>query len=168
MKIEICPLEKVVLDGTPVFLGMDRAAVERVLGEGELAGARYYYFNSEMAIDYRENKVDFIEFLGGIDGTLKPVIYEISAFESHADDLFALLKKQNNGEIEDQEHGYSYQFPNISVGIYREAIPDEIEEMIAEAAGSGEPMSDAAIEFERRRADHWASIGVGAAGYYQR
>ena len=42
----------------------------------------------------------------------------------------------------DHENGYSYQFENISVGVYREAVPQEVEEMIEEAASFGHPMSD--------------------------
>ena len=66
LNIEIYPLEKVVIDGIPVYLGMEQAAVEAAIGKGKLAGKRYYYYDSDMAIDYDENKkVEFIEFLGG-------------------------------------------------------------------------------------------------------
>ena len=55
MITEIYPLEKIVINGDEIYLGMERAAV----------GARNYYFNGEMAIDYNSNKVEFIEFLAG-------------------------------------------------------------------------------------------------------
>ena len=119
-----------------------------------------------MAIDYANNKVEFIEFLCGVEGMLKPAIYGISAFESQADDLFAVLKEQNNGVVGNAENGYSYQFQNISVGVYREAVPKEIEEMIAEAAIFGNPMSDDEIQYEMKKANHWATIGVGIAGAF--
>lgn len=120
-----------------------------------------------MAIDYRNNKVEFMEFLGGIDGLLKPAIYGISVFETQANDLFEVLKEQNNGEIGDNENGFSYQFQNISVGVYREAVPEDIKEMIEESVSYEEPMSDNEIEDEMKRANHWATIGVGVVGYYQ-
>ena len=142
--------------------------VDAAIGNGQLIGNRYYYLNNEMAIDYNDNKVEFIEFLGGLDGMLKPTIYGISAFETQANDLFEVLKKQNNGMAGDHENGYSYQFENISVGVYREAVPQEVEEMIEEAASFGNPMSDDEIRYEMKRANHWATIGVGVAGYYQR
>ena len=167
MKIEIYPLDKVVIDGVAICLGMEQSVVEAAIGKGQFVGKRYCYFNSEMAIDYSNNKVKFIEFLGGIDGMMQPVIYGISAFESEADDVFEVLKEQNNGTIVDDENGYSYSFPNISVGVYREAVPEDIKEMLKESASLGEPMSDDEIEYEMRRANHWASIGVGVAGYYQ-
>ena len=168
MNIEICPVDKVLVDGIAVCFGMEQSAVESAIGKGQLIGKRCYYFNNEMAIDYSNNKVDFIEFLGGVDGRLKPKIYGISVFETQANDLFNVLKKQNNGIIGDNENGYSYQFENISVGVYREAIPKEVEEMIEEAASFGNPMSDDEIQYEMKRANHWATIGVGIAGYYQR
>ena len=92
----------------------------------------------------------------------------VSAFETQANDLFDVLKKQNNGVIGDTENGYSYQFQNISVGVYREAIPKEVEDMIEEATSFGNPMTDDEIQYEMKRANHWATIGVGIAGYYQR
>lgn len=62
------------------------------------------------------------------------------------------------------ENGYSYQFQNISVGVYREAVPEDIKEMIEESASFGEPMSDNEIEYEMKRANHWATIGGGVVG----
>lgn len=167
MSIEIYPLEKVVIDGVAIYFGTERSAVEIAIGKGQLVGTRYFYFNDEMAIDYRNNKVEFIEFLCGIDGVMKPTIYGISAFDTKADELFEILKKQNNGSIGDTESGYSYQFRNISVGVYREAVPEEITEMIEEAARFGNPMSDDEIQYEMKRANHWATIGVGVKNYYQ-
>ena len=166
MNIEIYPLKKVLIDHVAICFGMEKSSVDAAIGSGQLIGNRYYYLNNEMAIDYNNNKAEFIEFLGGIDGMLKPTIYGISAFDVQADDLFEILKKQNNGKIGDHENGYSYQFQNISVGVYREAIPKEVEEMIEEAASFGNPMSDDEIQHEMKRANHWATIGVGIAGYY--
>lgn len=168
MTAEIFPLDKVLIDGTAISLGMERSAIEAAIGKGQPIGKRYYYFNSEMAIDYNGGKAEFIEFLGGPDGTLKPAIYGVSVFEAQADELFNILKAQNSGPICDAENGCSYQFPRISVGIYREAVPQKVEEMIEEATNSGVPMSDDEIQYERDRADHWATLGLGLPGYYQR
>ena len=168
MNIQIHPLDKVVLDHASICLGMEKTAVELALGAGKAIGNRYYYFNGEMAIDYQENKVNFIEFLGGVDGKLKPTIYGVSAFDVEADELVDVLKTNNNGELCDDENGYSYQFSNISIGVYREALPDEITKMIEEAKSDGNPMSDDEIHYEMKRANYWAAIGIGVTGYYQR
>ena len=132
MNIQIYPLDKVVFGNVSIYFGMEKSAVELALGVGETIGKRYYYFNSEVAIDYQENKVDFVEFLGGVDGALKPIIYGVSAFDANATELVDVLKANNSGEICDDENGYSYQFSNISIGVYREALSDEIAEMIEE------------------------------------
>lgn len=168
MNIEIYPLDKVVFDNISIYFGMGKSAVELAFGKGHPIGNRYYYFNNEMAIDYLENKVTFVEFLGGVNGKLKPVIYGISAFDIDAAELVAMLKANNNGEICDNENGYSYQFSKISIGVYREVLPDEITEMIEEARRVGSPMSDDEIQYEMKRSNHWATIGCGSVGYYQR
>ena len=168
MNIQIVPLDKVIFDNISICFGMEKSAVELALGVGEKVGNRCYYFNGEVAVDYQNSKVDFIEFISGVDGKLKPIIYGVSAFDVDAAELVDVLQTSNNGEICDDENGYSYQFANISVGVYREALPDEIAEMIEEAKNDGNPMSDDEIEYEMKRANHWASIGVGTTGYYQR
>ncbi len=72
---------------------MKQSEVEAAIGKGQLVGNRYYYFDSEMAIDYNDNNtVEFIEFLCGIDGSLQPHIYGVSAFGLPADDLVELLR----------------------------------------------------------------------------
>jgi hypothetical protein len=167
MNIEIYPLEKILVDHVAICFGMEKPIVDAAIGNGQRIGDRYYYFNHEMAIDYNDNKVEFIEFLGGLDGMLKPTIYGISAFETQANDLFEVLKKQNNGMARDHENGYSYQFENISVGVYREAVPQEVEEMIEEAENFGNPMSDDEIRYEMKKANHWATVGIGIAGYFK-
>ena len=129
MNAEIYPLEKVVVDGVSIYFGMDQSAVETAIGKGQLAGKRYYYYNNDMAIDYSDHKtVEFIEFLGGIDGSLHPVIYGVSAFDSPADELADLLRQKNNGAI-----------LNISVGVYRETRPSDVMEMIEEMKADGIP-----------------------------
>lgn len=95
-------------------------------------------------------------------------IYGVSAFDINSAELVDVLKINNNGEICDDENGYSYQFSNISIGVYREALPDEITKMIEEAKSDGNPMSDDEVEYEMKRAYYWATIGCGVVGYYQR
>ena len=45
-------------------------------------------------------------------------------------------------------------------------IIKELSEMIEEASAFGNPMSSDEIEYESKRANHFATIGVGVAGYY--
>ena len=39
--------------------------------------------------------------------------------------------------------------------------------MIKEADEDGEPMDEGEIEEERRKADYWATIGIGIEDYYR-
>lgn len=168
MRIEIYPLDKVVIDGNSICLGMERAAVEAAIGKGQFVGHRYYYYNSDMAIDYKDEKVEFIEFLGGIDGSLHPQIYGVSAFDTPAEELIRILQQKNDGEIDDSEQGYGFAFLNISVGVYREMRPSDAAEMIEEMKADGIPTeNNEDVQSELRKTNHWATIGVGVAGYYQ-
>lgn len=167
MNIELYPLEKVVIDGISIYLGEEQSAVENAIGKGEFVGKRFYYYNSEMAIDYDDNRmIEFIEFLGGIDGKVQPTIYGKYVFKTEADDLYDILRQKNHGNIDDREDGYSYAFLNISVGIYRPSIPRNVQEMIAEAEEDGEQMDTEEVEYEMKRANYWATIGIGVEGYY--
>lgn len=170
MKIEIFPPEKVLIDRVAILLGMARSDVERAIGKGRGIGDRCYYFNNEMAIDYDgDGNVDFVEFLGGIDGMLRPAIYGVSAFDVSADELAALLALKNAGEVGDADNGYSYTYKNISVGIYRETRPTDVTEMIKEMQALGVPIEgNPDVAEEKCKAEHWSAIGVGIKGYYCR
>ncbi|MDE6231744.1 MAG: hypothetical protein K2M60_00140 [Lachnospiraceae bacterium] len=169
MNVEIYPLDKVVIDGVPIHLGAEQTVVETAIGKGQPEGKRCYYYNSNMAIDYSaDKKVEFIEFLGGIDGYLHPQIYGVSAFDTYAEELVKILTQKNNGKVDDSEQGYSFAFLNISVGVYRETRPSDVEEMIEEMKANGiSTDNNEDVENEMRKANHWATIGIGVAGYYQ-
>lgn len=169
MNVEIYPLDKVVIDGIPISLGEEQAMVDKAIGTGQFIGKRYYYYNNEMAIDYNaDGKVEFIEFLGGIDGYLRPRIYGVSAFDTPAEELAGILGRENKGDVVDAEQGYSLAFLNISVGVYRETTPSNVAEMIEEMKADGIPTdNNEDIENEMRKANHWATIGIGAGGYYR-
>lgn len=82
-------------------------------------------------------------------------------------EVFELLKQHNGDSILDVEQGYCYSFLNISIGVYRESTPQNVTEIINEAASFGNPMSDEDIEYETRKAHHWATFGFGIKNYYQ-
>lgn len=171
MNIEVYPLEKIVIDGVSIDLGMKRADVEDAIGTGayEKTNDRYYYYHNELAISYVADKVDFIEFLGGIDGFLRPTVYGVSVFDTPADEVAELLKQKNGGEREDKERGCFLTFSNISVGVYRSLTPSSVTEMIEEMKANGIPTeNNADVEADERRANHWETMGIGVDGYYRR
>ncbi|MBD5383750.1 MAG: hypothetical protein HDR72_01955, partial [Ruminococcaceae bacterium] len=149
-------------------LGNTADEIKAVLGEPESVHKNsLYYFGNELRIDIGgDGKAEFIEFLGGTDGALQPAIYDVPAFKTGSDELYALLAEKNGGGIDDRENGYSYAFLNISVGVYRESIPENVEEMAAEAEREGYPLSAEDIAEERKKAAFWATVGIGTAGYY--
>lgn len=168
-KIKLIPLVGMEFSDATIALASSQKDVENLLGEPcSTRDHSLFYFNNELRFDLDDDgKIEFIEFLGGCDGELQPVIYGVSAFQSTADTLYNVLSEENQGEIDDSEAGYSYGFLNISVGIYRPSIPEDVEDMIAEATADGKPMDEAEIEDEMKKANYWATIGIGVRDYYR-
>ena len=166
--IVITPLKSVRIGGSEIRLGYTLNEIKSEIGEPEsLHKNSIYYFGNELRVDFgTDGKAEFIEFLGGTDGALQPIIYGVPAFKTSADELYKLLAEKNGGAIDDSENGYSYAFLNISVGVYRESILENVEEMISEAERGGFPMSAEDIAAERKKAEFWATIGIGRTGYY--
>lgn len=169
MTIILKPLLGVEINHRLLPLGAPKSEVEAILGSGRQMENTVYYFQNDLRIDYDANKtVEFIEFLGGIDGSLQPLIYDVSAFETTADALYHILAEHNAGEIADNENGCSYAFYNLSVGLYRERTPNSIEEIIADMKADGVNIeNNADLELEKKKANHWAAIGIGRDGYYR-
>lgn len=169
MNAVLYPLDRVELDGTSISLGMSQVEVEQLIGPGhDRNGKRHYYFNTEMAVDYDVNgKVEFIEFLGGVDGKLKPVICGVSAFDVDAEAVLEILRLENGGKEEDKERGHCCTFRGISVGAYRELTPADVLEMEEEMRKEGiSTEGNLDLERDRERARHWSSIGIGIVEYY--
>lgn len=147
MKIELFPLDKLVINDTDIYLGKSKNQFIKLLGEPEAVhknwdgdGDCYYYFNSELMFDCdNDSNIRYIEFKGGYYGELKPIIYGVSAFEIKMDELYKILKKYNNGRI-DVESEESYAFIETSVGIWKGGANDET--------------------------DYWTTIGIGEKDYY--
>lgn len=167
--IEIIPLVGIRWNDITIDLSAPREEVENLLGEPY--GVREYslfYFNNELRIDFDKNsKVEFMEFLAGMDGKIQPTIYGVHAFQTEAGNLYRILSEKNHGDIDDSENGYSYRFLNISVGVFRPSIPEDVQEMIEEADKDGEPMETDEIEYEMRKANYWSAIGIGIENYYR-
>lgn len=142
--------------------------VERILGKPyRINKHSYAYFHNELKFHFNEvGNIEFIEFLAGIEGILQPYIYGVEAFKVDADTLYELLKDKNNGDIDDSEHGYSYGFLNISVGVFRDRTLESVQEMIQDAIEEDDVMDEEDIAYEMKKANHWASIGIGIKDYY--
>ena len=83
MRAEVFPLEKIKLDDKEILLGMKADKVQELLGKPDRIfenyggeSYRHFYFNSELGLDFdKAGKLEFIEFLAGIEGILRPYIY---------------------------------------------------------------------------------------------
>lgn len=168
MIIKIKPLEGIAWNGRSVPLKCSREAVGQVFGKPDVWKNSYYYFENELRFDFDDNgELEFIEFLGGTEGKIQPELFGSDPFSMQADELYRILAEHNDGEIDDPENGCSYAFKELSIGIYRDTVPEDVLEMIEEAKESGEPLSEDDINEEMHKANHWATIGLGVKGYYQ-
>ena len=146
MRVEIFPLEKIQIDDKEIILGMNSEQVQELIGIPDRIfkqygskSYRHYYFNSELGLDFDENGfLEFIEFLAGNDGSLKPYIYGLSAFEIDADKLIEIITEHDD-EIDDSEANCCYSFFNISIGLWR----------------------------KNDKSKHWDTIGIGTKDYYR-
>lgn len=165
----LIPLTGMEWNGQVIHFGDDREAVEQILGAPEaVRGTHCYYFKSELRFDFdAEGKLEFIECLGGMDGSFQPEIYGVSAFQIEAAELLELLKQRNDGPVDDSEAGYSYSFLNTSVGVYREITPEDVNGMLREMLNMDlTQIGSIDVEQEKKKAHHWATVGIGKKDYY--
>ena len=146
MRVEVFPLEKIIIDNKEIMLGMNINEVQELIGISDRGfsnchgeSCRHYYFDSELGLDFDESGLlEFIEFLGGIDGNLRPYLYGVSAFETSADELLKIIMQQED-EVDDSEADYCYCFLNIGIGLWRQDNQNK----------------------------HWGTIGIGVDKYYR-
>ena len=170
VSLELLPLEGLRLGDQLLPLSASKEQAEALLGPAEeFQGDQWYYAESELRLDFDQSgRLEFIEFLGGLEGTLQPTVYGLPAFQTGADELIEELTRHNDGPVDDSEQGYSYAFLNISVGVYRSILPQDVQEMIAEMEADGIPtLNNPDLERDKLRAEHWETIGIGLSGYYQ-
>ena len=163
----------IVWEDKCVLIGDTKADLRNLLGEPEIVRGSWYYFKNELRFDFdADERVEFIEFLGGIDGELQPWIFGAEVFTSDADALLALLKKQNGTAKILEDKGYFYGFCGIGVGIYRDCTPADLEDFADELLADIEEFGEDAVDTGSLKKDvrltyHWNTIGLGGADYYK-
>lgn len=167
MNFTMLPLQGIRWDEQEVLLGSTMEAVEAKLGQPDIVDQSLYYFDSELRFDFSEKgRLEFIEFLGGYHGNIQPIIYGIQAFQVNADELYRILADHNTGNIMDNEHGYSFAFPNIGIGIYRESIPGNVSDLISELEKLGINVAgNSDVKEEQLKSSHWATISLASSNY---
>ena len=168
-QINLIPLQGMEWDGVPLSFGQSRAEVSALLGDAEeVRGKRACYRGGELALDFdADDRLEFIEFLGGVEGKLRPELYGQDVFAADADELCADLAERNGPDIDEDEAPYCYALRGLSVGLYREVAPQDIDAMLREMCKMDlTQLGGIDIEDERQKAGHWAAVGIGQADYY--
>lgn len=163
--IEIIPLKGIKMDSIDVILGDDLESITNIIGKPDYQEeSQLYYDRYEFRLDFDLNKkLEFIELQGPYTNRVIPLIYGVNPFELEAAELVTLLKEKNGSNIDDAEAPYCYCFHNISIGVWRQNIPEDI---------SQSEIRDATDEerkiwiMEQNKAKHFWTIGVGNIGYY--
>lgn len=169
-KLTLLPLVGMEWQGQTLPFGASPQEADGVLGTPDQAGEnRRYYFDSELRLDFdRAGRLEFIECMGGPEATLQPELYGLPVFQTDAEELTELLKEKNGGDPVDEEEGFSYAFPAISVGLYRELTPAAVDEMVRELARIDlTAMSEFNLAAEILRAHRWETVGIGRENYYE-
>jgi hypothetical protein len=172
VQIEIKPLEGISITGVgEVLFGQSMLEVTSLLGQpsAHSDATQSFYDNYELRIDFDEQGVSFIEFIyGPYPERIVLSLYGINPFTIGADQLIELLSSQNNGPIDDSEAAYCYAFLNISVGVWREATPKDIQSCIDEAKLDGTPIDQIhQWEEELESVQNFWTVGIGRKGYYE-
>jgi hypothetical protein len=155
-----------------IKLGMSREEVRKILGKPEYSAekstfefqeisiptpAKDGYFNNELQITFDDNgNADFIEFSGRGAGHVRVFLNGLDVFHTPAPDLIMAISRltESGFDKEEEEIPYSYIFPDIDLGLWRQVLPqlDENENSIPEADDG----------------KYFWTIGIGIQGYYQK
>jgi hypothetical protein len=161
-----------------VKLGQSQKEIESFIGLPNISETiavdntqtnRAFYDAYELRIDYNsDNEVTFIEFIyGPFPEKTELRIYGVDPFKESAERLIELLTIYNAGKIDESEAPHSYAFEKISVGIWRQSVPSDIQELIEEKKGDNTYEIDKAwVNEELEKSKHFWTIGIGRKGYY--
>lgn len=167
MKVELIPLEGVIINGNKITFGMPIDEVQGI-GKPKIIKKLYYYLEGDLMIevDWRR-RICFVECRGGAESKVHPIIYGMDFFQTKAEDALALLEQHTKEKAEKSEEGHYYEWKKANIGLSRTATMEEIEEMIQETIEDGEyeEMKED-LERDRRSAYCFETIGIGKQGYY--
>ena len=153
------------MDSIDVILGDDLESITNIIGKPDYQEeSQLYYDRYEFRLDFDLNKkLEFIELQGPYTNRVIPLIYGVNPFELEAAELVTLLKEKDGSNIDDAEAPNWSCFRNLSIGLWRQNIPEDI---------SQSEIRDATDEerkiwiMEQNKAKHFWTIGVGNIGYY--
>lgn len=163
---KLIPLVGIEWNGQTVSFGCGGDAVERVMGiPREKRGRQWFY--PDLRVDFDEGeRLEFIEFLGGAAGEWSPELFGLDVFRTPAEELCAVLESRA-GEAEDEDGGYTFLYPSLSIGLYREVSPADIEQLVRAISRIDlTTLGHVDLAGEQRRAEFWETVGIGKENYY--
>jgi hypothetical protein len=165
---EIIPLHGISWNGQALSFGDSAEQVRAVLGKPEVADGAYFYFDSDLVIQFdHHRRVEFFGFVGGKEGSIDPVLCGMHLFATDGDLVVEELKRCNGDDMVLGDHGHSLLFLQLSVCLYREQTPSDVDAAAAELVERGENIADYAVAEQKSQASRWTSLGVGREGYYE-
>lgn len=168
--VEIIPLYGIRIGGRSVTLGESKGCVERDLGLPSYSNAdRCSFFEGALCVGISTlGRVETIAFPFGSFSELLPTVYGKSVFGEPADEIRALLKEKNGGDLRTDGSGRSCCFPALGIRLYRDAVPEDVQRMIRAARAANKPMRPEEIAFERDRAARWDLIELSEKDYCEK
>lgn len=165
------PLTGISIDlDTKIEFGMTKAELVDLIGKpSKEFGNELYFDELELHIDIDKNgKIEFIESINGPNPEkTETLINGVNPFKTKANDLIEILAELNNGEIDESEADYGFSFLDKAIGVYRNSIVKDIEEMIQEMKDNNDfenQKEDALYELEKSQ--FFWTFGIGKKGYY--
>lgn len=163
-KIAIKPLIGIVIEDIgEVLLGQHKNDLYTILGHPSIDNKdRIFYEEYEVRFDLdQHDTIEFIEFIyGPFPKNIELMIYDINPFTIGANNLLEILLTHHQGDPDTTEAPYSYCFPNTSIGVWRDIVPEDIEPMT-------EGMRNDSYSEELKMAQNFWTIGIGVPNYYR-
>lgn len=173
IKIKIIPLEGIEIENIgKLLLGESKPNIKKLLGKPSVISDKVqsYYDDYELRIDFDKNgHAEFIEFIyGPFPEKTELELYEINPFQIGAAQLVTLLSEKNNGKVDDREAEYCYTFFNLSVGLWRQATEQDVEDEMADMKANNEYEENKEwLEEDLKKSKNFWTIGVGVKDYYK-
>jgi len=161
--IKLMPLEGILIQNSlQIRLGMSDKELYNIIGKPDNKYEQEIFYDEyDIKIELDSfNKIEYIEILS--NEIINVEIYKINPLELYADQLIDLLKEKNGGDIFVEGNGIGYIFNNISVRLWRESIPDDINDIIIESKQDGvyDEMKDE-IMSDLEKSKKFTTIGIG-------
>lgn len=117
LNVHLNPLVGIKLDSIgEILLGDSKEKVKKLLASPIINKNSFYYYNSELRIDFDTNEnVEFIQCLGGKSREfINPYIFNLEVFNTNINDLIEFIKNNIDSQLTCNS-SYNYIFSNINV-----------------------------------------------------